>query len=38
MSDNTLKNQKNPFTAIELLEFANLQIAASVGWATCCPR
>ena len=28
MSDNTLKNQKNPFTATELLEFANLQIAA----------
>ena len=27
MSDNTLKNQNNPFTATELLEFANLQIA-----------
>ena len=29
MSDNTLKNQKKPFTATELLEFANLQIAAA---------
>ncbi|MBR7001388.1 MAG: hypothetical protein IKI11_01815 [Neisseriaceae bacterium] len=45
MSVNTL-NQNPPFTATELLEFANLQIAAealygllaSVGWATCCPR
>ena len=30
MNDQTLKNQNHPFTASELLEFANLQIAAEV--------
>lgn len=28
MSDNTLKNQNNPFTSTDLLTYANLQIAA----------